>query len=185
VIVCLKEELHPEDQQGFGKLITMTLKAGCIGMALLAFIYVGMSYVAAFYGEQLSHVPQDELIGALSLQVLGRFGGGVTVLAVSLACLTTAMALAAVFAEFLHEDIFLEKVSYHASLVMTLLATFLMSTLDFEGIMSILGPMLKVCYPALVVLSILNIFYKIYGFRPVKIPVLIVFILTLVFYALL
>lgn len=182
VILCLKKELHPEDQKDFRALITMTLKASCIGAGLLALVYFGISYVGAFNSESLSQIPQDEMIGTISIQILGTFGAAITIVAVSLACLTTAIALAAVFAEFLHEDIFLKKINYPISLILTLITTFFMSTLNFVGIMRILAPILMICYPALITLSLINILHKFYGFKPVKTPVLVVFILSLVFY---
>ncbi|MGA8165528.1 MAG: branched-chain amino acid transport system II carrier protein [Waddliaceae bacterium] len=182
VIMCLKKELHPEDRKDFRRLIAMTLKASCIGAGLLAFVYFGMSYIGAFHSEILSQTPQDEMIGAISLHILGSFGAAIAIAAVSLTCLTTAIALAAVFAEFLHEDIFLKKINYQVSLILTLVATFFMSTLNFSGIQRILAPILMICYPALITLALINLLHKLYGFKPVKIPVLAVFILSLVFY---
>lgn len=182
VILCLKKELHPGDQKDFRRLITMTLKASCIGASLLGLVYLGCSYLAAYNSEILTSVPKDELLAALSLQILGPYGGIIAVGAVSLACLTTAIALAAVFAEFIHEDLTFKKLGYQICLILTLIVTFLMSTLDFAGIMSFLEPILVVCYPALIVLSVINLLHKLYGFKPVIIPVSIVFLISLVVY---
>jgi LIVCS family branched-chain amino acid:cation transporter len=182
VILCLKKELHPEGQKDFRRLITMTLKASCLGAFLLALVYIGSSYVAAYNSEILKSVPPDEILATLSLQILGPYAGIVAVSAVALACLTTAIALAAVFAEYLHEDITFEKIGYVPCLIFTLIATFLMSTLNFSGIMNFLGPILIVCYPALIVLSVVNLMYKLYGFKLVLLPVGVVFILSLIVY---
>ncbi len=92
------------------------------------------------------------------------------------------MALAAVFAEFLHEDIFRMKVNYTVCLVLTLITTFLISTLNFTGIMAILAPILFMCYPALIVLCICNMLYKFYDFPWIKAPVAITFAGTLLTY---
>jgi len=182
VILCLKKELHPEDQKDFRHLIKMTFKASCIGASLLALIYIGSSYLAAYNSEILASVPKDEILAALALQILGPNAGFIAIIAVALACLTTAIALAAVFAEFLHEDITFKKIGYGPCLILTLAATFLMSTLDFSGIMKFLAPILIVCYPALIVLSLTNILYKLYGFKPVLTPVIIVLLLSLAVY---
>jgi LIVCS family branched-chain amino acid:cation transporter len=64
----------------------------------------------------------------------------------------------------------------------SLLVTFGISTLEFTGISSFLGPILQVCYPGLIVLTFLNIAYKLTGFNPVKIPVFLAFAAALVFY---
>lgn len=182
VILCLKQELHPEGQRDFRRLISMTLKASCIGAFLLALVYVGSSYVAAYNSEILKSVPPDEIMATLALHILGPYAGIIAVSAVALACLTTAIALAAVFAEYLHEDITFEKIGYIPCLIFTLLVTFFMSTLNFSGIMNFLDPILKVCYPALIVLSVINLMHKLYGFKPVLLPVGIVFVLSLIVY---
>ena len=94
---------------------------------------------------------------------------------VGLACLTTAVALVSVFTEFFHRDLFREKVPYTVILLGSLAITFAISTLEFSGISSFLGPILQVCYPGLIVLTILNIAYKMVGFTPVKAPVFAAF----------
>lgn len=179
VLACLENEVDPNDTKSYKKLIFLTLKAGGIAMALLSVIYVGFSYVAAFNSHALAGVPDDKLIGVISQQILGSAGGIVASVAVVLATLTTAIALSAVFAEFIHYDVSREKLSYKASLIVTLILSFAISTLEFSGIAAFLLPILKVCYPALIVLTVLNILHKLYHFQPVKVPVLVAFLLTL------
>ena len=77
----------------------MALKASFIGAFLLSAIYVGFSYVAAFHSQSIAEVNQDQLIGTIAIKILGPMAGVATCVAVALACLTTAIALAAVFAE--------------------------------------------------------------------------------------
>lgn len=179
VISCLQKDLHPHDKEDYKKITILSLKASAIGAFLLGAIYVGFCYVASLQSESLIGVPKDQLLGTLALQMLGPYAGIVTSAAVALACLTTAIALASVFAEFLHQDIFKDKIRYPACLVITLVGTFFLSILNFQGIVAVLAPILSVCYPALIVLSILNLFYKLYNFQPVKIPVFTVFALSL------
>lgn len=182
VLACLERDVNPNDSRYYARLIFLALKASAIGAVLLAASYVGFSYVAAFNSESLVGFPQDELAGRVAVLVLGPYAGVVACTAVALACLTTAIALSAVFAEFIHKDITQNKLSYAWSLIATLVVTFLVSTLDFTGIANFLTPILKLCYPALITLSVLNIFYKLHHFKPVKIPVLIIFLLSLAGY---
>lgn len=182
VILCLKKELHPTDQNDFRKMITMAVRAGCIGMSLLGLSYVGFSYLAAFNSDILTSIPKDEMLGVLALNILGPYAGVIAIVAVSLACLTTAIALAAVFAEFLHEDLTQMKVSYKGSLAITLVGTFVISILGFAEIQGFLAPILVICYPALIVLSVVNFLHKLYGFDYVKAPVYITFAITLILY---
>jgi branched-chain amino acid:cation transporter, LIVCS family len=184
VLDCLKRKASDDDKTLYKSLIKATLKASCIGSALLALIYVGFSYTAAYHSHGLDQVSPDELVSRISMSVLGAYGGIFVCFAVTIACLTTAIALSTIFAEFLHKDISRGKVSYPIALAITLAITFVVSTLDFTGIIKMLTPILHVCYPALIVLSILNIMHKLLNFQPVKIPVLITFCVSLLGYLL-
>lgn len=183
VLACLKEE--EEEPPGPGKtkkLMLQTLKASCIGAGLLAAIYIGFSYLAAHYSVNLGEISSDLLISKIAIQVLGNYAGIVACISVSLACLTTAIALSAVFAEFLHEDISLSRINYPLSLIVTLITAFLVSTLNFTGIAAFLQPVLRILYPALIVLSIMNILNRLYHVRTVKTPFWITLALSIVLY---
>lgn len=182
ILVCLKRDVDPTDPESNKRLIAQTLKASCIGAGLLAFVYLGFSYVASYHSLALNASNTDELIAAISTHVLGPYGSIVVCLAVAFACLTTAIALSTVFAEFLHSDVSQGKLPYVPALVGTLAITFFVSTLNFTGIASMLSPILQLCYPALIVLCVVNILYKLIAFKPVKIPVLAAFTLSLVGY---
>lgn len=180
VLLGLKNDFEPKSKSDFKRLTLLAIKASLVGAFLLAIIYIGFSFVAAYYSDSLTLVSQDKLIGAIALQVLGPYAGIITSLAVALACLTTAIALTNVFAEFLHKDISKKKLSYFTSLLITLGVTFIISTLDFNGIVKFLSPILQVFYPSLILLTLLNLLYKLYGITLVKGPVLALFFLTLI-----
>lgn len=175
VLVCLKQNADSSDPHHSKRLISQTLKASCIGAALLAFIYIGFSFVAAYHSEALAGSSPDELIAKVSMHVLGPYGALIVCLAVAFACLTTSVALSTVFADFVHKDVTRGKVSYIYALIGTLMITYFVSTLQFTGIAKMLAPILQLCYPALIVLCIVNILYKLYQFKPVKVPVLVAF----------
>lgn len=184
VLACLKRGTKPSEHEhvNYKKMIIQTLKASCIGASLLALIYVGFSYVAAFNSETLADISKDLILATLSHQILGPYAGIIASIAVALACLTTAIALAAVFAEYLHLDVSQEKFSYHTSLIITLVISFVISTLDFTGIIAFLAPILEVCYPGLIVLSLVNIAYKLFHFKPIRVPVFGAFALSFLHY---
>ena len=182
VILCLKESKNTGEfskKWNDKELIYVALKAACIGAFLLSLVYVGFSYVAAKHSSLIQGVPTESLLGSISEQILGKSAAIVAAIAVGLACLTTAIALAVVFAEYLHLDLSEKKLSYPYALILTLVLTFCISTLNFTGIVRLLAPILEIFYPALIILCALNIGYKLYHFRPVKIPVYAVFIATL------
>jgi LIVCS family branched-chain amino acid:cation transporter len=176
VLLCLKREIDPAIAEDPKKMINMSLKASLIGAGLLALVYGGLAAVAAFHSESLAGVSQDSLMGALSIQVLGSGAGVIACVAVSLACLTTAVALCSVFAEYLQVELFRRHVNYPSCLLITLVLTFIVSTLEFEGIAAFLVPILQICYPALIVLSFLNLGHKLWGWEMVKTPVAMTFL---------
>jgi len=179
VLLGLRSDFYPKSTDDQKNLVSIALKASLIGAFLLAMVYIGFTFLAAHMSLALTDVPKDKLLGTIALQVLGPSAGIITSIAVALACLTTAIALASVFAHFLHRDILHNKVRYLPCLIATLALTAFISTFQFTGIVKLLAPPLAACYPALIALSIVNIFYKLYDFKPVKIIVLIIFLVTL------
>ncbi|MFV0339231.1 MAG: branched-chain amino acid transport system II carrier protein [Parachlamydiaceae bacterium] len=183
VILGIKKDLSAIGGYDHKKMINFTLKASFVAAILLSLVYIGFSFVSALHNSELAAAPKDQLIAQISLHILGPYAGLVACAAVALATLTTAIALAAVSAEFVHTDISQGRISYGASLIGTLVISYFISTLNFSGIIHFLAPILEVLYPALILLSILNILHKLYGIKTVKGPVLALFLATLAFYA--
>lgn len=134
------------------------LKASSIGALLLAAIYVGFGYLAYLYASQLEGIPNDKLLGTVAIHVLGPHAGFIVSLTVAIACLTTAIALIAAFANFIHREIFREKISHVSVLLFALALTFAITTLEFQGIVNFLSPILEICYPLLIALTFYNLF---------------------------
>lgn len=171
-----------EKQTITSNYINIAFKASIIGAILLAAVYIGFSSIAAFHGADLPVTNKDELLSALTLRIAGPYANMLVCMTVVLACLTTAIALISVFADFFQKEVLRGKISYETTLIGSLLMTFAVSTLQFTGISSFLGPVLQICYPALIVLTLLNIAYKLTGFRPVKVPVFAAFALSAFLY---
>lgn len=184
VVAGFTQHADLTDPASSKKIIKAAGLASLIGAALLGLVYVGFSFVAAYHSETIKDVPQELLIGQVALNILGIHLGFIACIAVALACLTTAIALATVSAEFIHKDLTFNRVNYHTSLTITLVISYYVSTLNFTGIASMLAPFLYVLYPALIVLSFLNIIYKIYHFKPVKIPFFSTLLLIAIIYLL-
>jgi branched-chain amino acid:cation transporter, LIVCS family len=153
----LKQESGSSSPKHERQLFILSLKASCVGGALLSMVYAGFSVVAACHASSLSMVNQGELLGALTLKILGPYAGFVASATIALACLTTAIALAAVFAEFLQKVLFCNKLTYFQALILTLSVGFLVSLLEFTGIVKLLAPFLQIAYPALIAFTIFNI----------------------------
>ncbi len=162
--------------------IRTAFKASLVGAFLLATIYIGFSYLASFHGSNLLTQGKDELLAAITLKIAGAHAGPLVCITIALACLTTAIALISAFTDFIHKEAFKEKVRYELLLSGALLITFFVSTFEFTGISSFLGPILQICYPGLIVLTLLNIIHRLKDFKPIKVPVFFTFIVSAYFY---
>lgn len=171
-----KPESEEEEKHHKKKIFLATIKAGVIGLSILTLTYIAFIRIAAFYGHTFQGMGSVEVFFTLTQHVLGSQGSLVTSIAVALASLTTAIAIATVFSEFLHETIFNGKVEYKYCLSLTLLVTFFFSILSFDGLAAFLAPILLAFYPALAVLCFMNIAHKLFGWKMVKTPVLVTFL---------
>ncbi|MEX0962402.1 MAG: branched-chain amino acid transport system II carrier protein [Simkaniaceae bacterium] len=147
------------------------LYAIIIGAGLLALVYVAFAFIASSHSAELRNVPSEELFNALGYILLGEKASILISLIVGLSCLTTALALSSICADFLKNELFSGKIHTSHALILTLVLSSLVSTLHFSGITIFLSPVLKVCYPALLTLAFLNILYKRQGFKPIKTPI--------------
>jgi LIVCS family branched-chain amino acid:cation transporter len=145
---------RPEKDKNFNRFV---LKASAVGAFLLAIIYVGFCYLAYLYAPALEGIPNDRLLGAIAIKILGQHAGLIVSLTVTIACLTTAIALIAAFTSFMQKEVLREKVSYVPLLIVSLLMTFAMTTLEFQGIAHFLNPVLEIFYPALILLTFYNL----------------------------
>ncbi|NRA90747.1 MAG: branched-chain amino acid transport system II carrier protein, partial [Simkaniaceae bacterium] len=169
-----------KQQQGERKSVLVPVfKASLIGAGLLSMVYIGFSYVAAHHSLSLDGTSSDQLLGRIGQIVLGHHAGLVVCMSIALTCLTTAIALTVVCAEFLQKKISKNRLSYEWSLVAVLVITTFISTLEFTGIVKLLAPILEVVYPSMLVLCLMNIFHKTLNYKPVKAPVFVTISLVL------
>lgn len=152
IIEILRRSSHSESLS-----LNKTVKASFICASLLALVYVGLICLAAGHVETLQGVPKEQQLVVLAKAVLGSQLGIVASIAIFLACFTTSVALASVFADFLSEQIFKDESKYHLCLGITQLVTFCMSITGLEGISFVTGPLLEVFYPMLIVLIVFNL----------------------------
>jgi LIVCS family branched-chain amino acid:cation transporter len=157
-----------------------TVWAMILGGGLLALIYVGFVFLGSAYGQYLSPAFPERNIAIIVFQSLGPNAGPVVTIAVILACLTTAIALTSVTARFLQQRICQNRIHYHVSVVIILAISLVIADFNFMGIAAFLSPAVSILYPGLIVLTVLNICYKLYGWQIVKTPVYATFALAAV-----
>ncbi|MBT3455581.1 branched-chain amino acid transporter [bacterium] len=179
VISLLKKSLHVKSQADIKKLAIMGFKAGALGTFLLSLVYIGLSYIGAFHGQSLSAINEAEVFSSISIKILGNSGSIIVSIAVLMACLSTVVALATVFAEYL-QSLTKNKLSYTTALVSTLIATGFSSNFGLTWLLAFYEPFIIIAHPALILLTFLVILNKLFGFKYIKVPVLATFALSFV-----
>jgi LIVCS family branched-chain amino acid:cation transporter len=178
----LKEQMHAENEFKKRSLSYTGLKAGIIGLSVLTVIYIGLIHLGSNYNP-LSFIGHGKLFDAVSYQLFGTYGSLITGLTAFLACISTAMALAALVAEWLQHILFNNAIGYKGSLAIVLLLSLPFSTSVLDAILKITsGPLITIGYPVLVTITVCNILYKTVGFKPIKLPTTIAFVMATTVY---
>lgn len=162
------------------ELFLLALKSSLVGIVLLFSVYVGLSYVAVNLRGALGDIPGEKLLGIIATLTMGKTAGLLANSVVFLACLTTAISLAVVSAEYFKSEIFRDKLSYIRSLQMTLAITFIFSIMGFEGIMRMVLPVLMVLCPAVIALMVANALNSLVKFPYVKLSFYVALLISLV-----
>jgi LIVCS family branched-chain amino acid:cation transporter len=177
VLPHFKKELVFEKEENQRKLLfKKVLYSSIVAASLLLVTYIGICFISSYHASSITgSFNNEQLLGAIARKLLGPVGGFIAAITVVTACLTTAITLTLIFAEYLKKDLCKEKISFNTSLILTLVLTIAFANLGFKGIGSFLGPILEICYPGLIVLTILNIVHYFTGFKSIKLPVFLTF----------
>jgi len=186
--LLLQEKLKIKTEQDIKtKLIPTYIWASVLGGGLLGLVYVGLSFSAALHAHALVNTAPEQVLATLAIYLLGPKLAMIANIAIILACLTTVMSLAVAVVDVIHVEVMSTKLgkklsySYGWMMLITMVITVLFSNLGFAAIMAFLQPIMSVCYPAIFVLTLCNILYKLYGFPYVKVPVYATFAATLLY----
>lgn len=153
-------------------LAWQSMQGGIIGATLLMFVYIGFSYLGAYYGHFLDNSMNGaQMFRLIALQIVHQYGVLVIITAVLMACFSTISALAAVLAEYLRYEIFRKKIGYVPSLIITLTITTVIANFGLSNILTYSAPFINIGYPIIISIVVCNLAYSLFGFRPIKIPV--------------
>lgn len=171
IITHLHSKLSDESS-----MLKIFYKASLLGGGILSLVYFALVLLGFAHSPSLAGTPPQEMLGQIAIQSLGTIAAPCVCMAVLFACMTTAMVLTALFADFLREEVLQNKIGNKPALIATLTIAFIISTFDFAGIAGFLGPVLEAIYPALIMLTLVNIANKFLGKKATHWP----FTLTLV-----
>lgn len=139
-----------------GAVSKVVTKSGLLAMGAVAFIYLLLIVLGAM---SLGHFKVSADGGVAFNQLVnyyaGAFGQVVLAFLLTVTCLTTAVGLVAAFAQDFHKHF--PKVSYHAWLALSCLASFLTANFGLDQIIAWSTPMLMFLYPLAMVLILLSV----------------------------
>ncbi|OGB97890.1 hypothetical protein A3F06_04480 [candidate division TM6 bacterium RIFCSPHIGHO2_12_FULL_36_22] len=157
----------------------MALYAGFIGCALLTLVYLGIGSLGLLHGGEFEQAQAGILFSDVAMVVLGNSGAIIVIIAVLMAGFSTAIALSAVVAEYLQREICHNRLAYIPALIIVLLATFICSLFGFDWILNASRTVVEVIgLPIVITITFANLAYKLFGFKPIKVPVAIVAVCT-------
>jgi len=167
-----------ERRSAFKKMVKAALIAG----GLLAGMYVGLTYVASYYTPILPPHAAEERLAVISMHLLGGKGALFSCIAVSMVCLTTAIPISVISADYIHTEFMKKKGSHMIAILISLGISAAIANLGFMGIAKMLSPVLQILCPGLIILSILNILHKLFEMKMRRTPVFAAFALSFLGY---
>lgn len=148
------------DKNSEKDLLSVSIFSSIIGGVLLSIVYMGFVYLGAKNAALLEGQDPEFMLAIIAKNTLGRGASIITILAIVLSCLTTAVALNSIYAHYMSELFHVKERKFYIVLLITTGISCLISMFDFKGIASFLAPVLVVSYPSLIVLTIMSIFIK-------------------------
>jgi len=163
-------------------LVHAMLLASLIAVSLLIIVYAGLGYLAAWHGQEFGNLEVGKIFIHLVLKIVGSSGALLISATVLLACLTTIIALASVSTDYIRTELTDKKISYVFILIGVLVVAGILAQFKLGSLLKYSAPFIYILYPGLITLTFCNLGYKLFNFKPVKIPVLLVFLLSTTYY---
>ncbi len=167
-------------------IVTTCFWASIISAGLLALIYFGLALASARHNLLLMDIPREKVLIQLTLETLPPQLAVLANLAIGLACLTTALGAAVTLADVICDEVEKSdtfkhiKIPYNGMSFVMVFFSVIMANLGFEGLMSFIHPLVLAAYPAVIVLTLTNMLYKLKNIDITKPAVFTTIVLTLV-----
>jgi LIVCS family branched-chain amino acid:cation transporter len=142
------------------EVLWAALKPSFVGSALLSIVYLGFVFLGAHYKDVTINVSPELILPTIASHLMGEKAVFLIGVIVLFSCLTTAVALNNIYAQYLCGVFSLKKNKFPLILLGTTSLSFMISLMDFQGIARILGPLLEVSYPGIIALTMLSILFK-------------------------
>lgn len=140
--------------------IKAALMPSIIGATMLALVYLGFVFLGSRYAGLISTIQPEVMLPTIATHALGRSASLLIAVAIIFSCLTTAVALNNIYAQYIITTFKLRPSKFPLILLVTTGVSFWISLLDFKGITAFLGPLLQITYPGLIFLTLFGIYTK-------------------------
>lgn len=138
----------------------MTLNASIVAGVGFVLVYGGLLYLGAHAGNLFpTDVARTDLLNGLVNRSLGNIGTIGLSIAVSLACLSTAIGLTAAVSDFV-SSLTKNKISYKVMAAITCIVGVVIGAIGVDNIISFAGPIFFTVYPPAIVLTFLGLLKK-------------------------
>ena len=162
VISLAVKSFKVEDEE---KVIGYTVRVGLVAGSFLFVIYAMLAYIGMTTSGLTGDVKNGaEILTTVSQYVFGKFGIVLLASIFTLACLTTCIGLITSISKFF-ETMTKEKVSYHKWIVFWTFLSFLVANFGLNTILKVSVPVLVAIYPASIVLILLGLTEKYFGYN--------------------
>lgn len=133
-----------------------TRNASLIAAAGLLIVYCGLTYLGATASQIFNlNIGRSELISDITYGLLGEPGVVILGIIVTLACITTAIALITSTADYF-SNLSKGKISYKLIVVLTSIISALIAMIGTDQIVALASPVLNFIYPGALTLIILS-----------------------------
>ncbi len=133
---------------------SMIMRSGLVAGLGMALVYGGLLYLGSMVNGSGADLSRSALTMHLAVATLGRFGKVALGLCVTIACLTTSIALVAITSDFFSREF---KFSYRLTAVVICIFSAVLAATGVGFIVRIAVPILTLLYPVTIVLITLNI----------------------------
>lgn len=140
-------------------ILKKTIEASFVAVIGLATVYISLAYLGASASTSVDGLSRVELLNFISKSILGDKGRYVLLIALILACFTTAIGLISsiseIFVKFSNN-----KLSYRFNAFLITLTSLILSVLGVDSIVEFSGPFLQFVYPLAILLVLFNLYGK-------------------------
>lgn len=129
----------------------IVIAAGALAACCLFFVYGGLIYLGATSSVERSNISRSELLIYISHSILGKYGTLAIAISISLACLTTAIALTSAVGTFFSK-LTNDRFGYKFLVTASCIVSGLLSIIGVDSIIRFAYPPLAFVYPIVITL---------------------------------